>query len=135
MEGLIKVTSTNIAEVLLAAKANLPHADVDLLRGTKRMPVARAAGKKHKTDEPARILNKDDIGNMLVLLRFRNSICDNCLKKGDTPLYLCADCKLTFYCSTDCKKAHAEAHAKRCCQANGPLDDGPQKLMFVKVKK
>lgn len=51
----------------------------------------------------------------------------------DKKLGFCNKCYLVQYCSADCKEKDFKKHSKRCCQLDGPLDDGPQRLVMFKL--
>ena len=125
-EGLCELSQQNFAGVFAEAKAKLPKADVAMFKGVTT---------KIGTDGDV-VMTDDQIRGTLVSLRYHNPICDACCKKGEgVVLKLCSACKLTFYCSQKCQNAHSEKHAERCWKTNGPLDEGPQKLVFLPINK
>lgn len=122
---LIIPTQDNIRSLLAEANQHVPQADVDLFR--------HAAGTPDAFDK-VKNMTEDEVRTVLVSLRYSNSICDKCWKKGpNVKLLVCAACKLVFYCSEACRAGHTEKHAQRCCKPDGPLDDGPQQLTLVPI--
>ena len=95
------------------AMQNLPQCDIDLV--------------KNKTT-----LSDENIAQMLVLNRWHNKICDTCKdKRVPEKLKHCGKCCLTFYCSVECQRKNWEEHRKRCAKKDGPLDLGPQTILFL----
>ena len=39
---------------------------------------------------------------------------------------------ISWYCNEDCQKKHWNIHKKRCCNKDGPLDEGYQKISLLK---
>jgi hypothetical protein len=109
-------------ENFLIACSNIPNSDIDHVKSFITIP-----NEYIKTD--------DDIKKMLTNVRWTNPICDYCLDKSNpNNLFLCKDCLLTFYCSENCMEKHSKKHSKRCCNINGPLDDGPMKIAILKTQ-
>ena len=68
----------------------------------------------------------------LIMNRYTNPICDHCSKKPPkVKLYRCPECQIAMYCGDACLKAARPAHVHRCCRKDGPLDGGPQKIVFI----
>lgn len=106
----------DIFVMFLKARSNLPKADVELIKS-----------------QPGCVMTDDQISFNLTINCWRNYICDGCLAKSpETKLYLCKSCYITQYCSPQCQAKCREKHEKRCCKPDGPLDDGPQKIIFFK---
>jgi hypothetical protein len=71
----------------------------------------------------------------LAFVRWSNPICDFCLDKSNpAALFPCQECGLTFYCSAEHQVEHKAKHSLRCCNLDGPLDDGPMSLAFITAK-
>lgn len=102
---------------------NIPNADVEYLKN-----VISVNNQTTQYDDIA-------LKNMLASVRWNNPICDYCLDKSNLEkLFLCKKCKLTWYCSEYCQRSHSEKHSKRCCNLDGPLDDGPMQIAILKTK-
>jgi hypothetical protein len=72
---------------------------------------------------------------MLIFNRLANRICEECGDKHDIKkLSLCTDCAMCWYCNSDCQSKHWSTHVKRCCQIDGPVDEGYNKPVILKVK-
>lgn len=72
----------------------------------------------------------------LVRNRWGNPICEGCCQKDPetiTRLNRCTRCFLSAYCSKDCQRKMWPQHRERCNNPNGPLDDGPQAIVFLKL--
>ena|SRR5438105_19214 len=70
----------------------------------------------------------------LVWNRWDNPICENCLDKHERTLKIlrkCTRCYLSAYCSKRCQKQNWSKHKLRCGKINGPLDEGPQKIVLL----
>lgn len=112
-------TGPHQGEPLLAVAANnVPDADVKL--------VEKVTGKKQDPKE---------MRCHLALNNLCNAICNKCLDKRDLlKLGLCDHCCLTWYCSERCRVADWETHRLRCGRRDGPLDQGPMKLIFAEIE-
>ena len=58
----------------------------------------------------------DDMKALRLRTRYQNPVCENprCVSPTvpkDTDFTLCTCCKITFYCSSDCLRQHAETHS------------------------
>ena len=105
-----------VFDLFLEAAANIPDTDAALVQ----------------TKAPD--MTKEQAKMALACNRWCNPICEGCFtKKENVPLFLCRACKLAFYCSAKCQESHSVAHSKRCCKLDGPLDQGPQAIVFLKV--
>lgn len=72
---------------------------------------------------------------MIAQNRYMNKICDYCWnKKNPSKLLVCSGCYLTFYCNIECQRKHWNKHKLRCRKTDGPLDDGPQKIIIFEKK-
>ena len=78
-------------------------------------------------------MSEEQIRIQLIVNRYTNPICDSCWKKPSSKvkLYRCPECQIAMYCGDACLKAARPAHIRRCCRKDGPLDDGPQKIVFI----
>jgi len=105
------------------AVGNVPKCDIKLIRN------------QVLTTNPALANNELRIREVIVNNRWCNKICDTCLNKRDPDkLMHCGRCCLTFYCNRECQRKDWDRHKLRCCKPDGPLDKGPQELVFVNVK-
>jgi hypothetical protein len=87
--------------------------------------------KKFETLHSLPPKSEKDIAHMLASIRWTNPICEKCLDKKDPgALFACERCGLGFYCSTGCQEAHLPIHSLRCCNPDGPLDNGPFQIVF-----
>lgn len=112
-------------EVLPLAKANIPKADVEWLR------------RKLDGMEDSHLKTEDDIRQLLAMVRLANPICDHCMYKDDlAQLELCPKCLLVFYCREPkhCKQQAWSKHSERCCNPDGPEDDGPMRPLILPVE-
>jgi hypothetical protein len=126
-QGLVALTNENWLTLLAEAITHMPITDVNCVLGH---------ANKDLPEEEQKEMSERDIRVMLVYLRYSNAICDQCSAKGHgVDLRLCPACKIVFYCSEECRAEHAHKHASRCCKPNAPLDDGPQQLVFARMKK
>lgn len=70
----------------------------------------------------------------LAFNRLSNRICEACGDKSDIrKLSICTDCCLSWYCSKECQVRHWSTHKQRCCNINGPLDNGYQQIAILKI--
>lgn len=108
------------------AQRMIPISDLASLR--------QEVGKRDYLAAKGYISDDVKLREALASLRWQNPICDGCYTK-EKKLLLCPACKLTFYCSLECQAKHSEVHADRCCKLDGPLDDGPQRLVLLPIKE
>lgn len=140
MEGLIDIQSLSRSQHLAVfgeAITHVPDSDVACFRNfVNNLPEEGNVDPDLPPALDVKMMSDTDVRGMMATLRYQNAICDGCWKKGaGVKLLLCSKCKLTFYCGTKCRDEHAKTHAKRCCKPDGPLDEGPQKIAFVPIKK
>lgn len=77
----------------------------------------------------------DILKRQLLIVRYTNPICENCLKKPPSvELNRCGRCYIAMYCSRECQKKHWEKHKYRCCKRTAPLDDGPMRFAVLPVE-
>ena len=104
---------------------NIPWADVH-----KILPLVKP------TDFPSPVDTVNHVRQMLVFNLLANRICENCGDKRDTrKLSLCNDCALAWYCSKQCQENHWNIHKLRCCNPQGPLNEGYQSIAILKQKE
>lgn len=63
-------------------------------------------------------LDDNQIKMLLISVRYKNPICQNCKNKGKDlflKFFLCNKCKLVFYCSEECQQNNFIKHKKYCC--------------------
>ena len=72
---------------------------------------------------------EDVARTMTANIRWKNRICNECQDKSDIlKLFFCEKCYLVQYCSKECQEKNWTQHRERCCNPDGPLDDGPQQF-------
>lgn len=105
------------------AKNNVTKADVKFLQN-----LTQSSGGKAVSEDGAR--------QMTAEIRWGNRICNKCMDKSDIlKLFFCDKCYLVQYCSKYCLNTDSSEHQKRCCDPNGPLDDGPQCFAVAERKQ
>lgn len=109
----------NGAQLLFEASSNIPQCDVDY--------VNQMSGDGDVNP---------NLKAMLAVNRLLNPICEECGYKTDTSkLMLCKKCKLSWFCNNTCAEKNHAKHSRRCCNVNGPLDNGYQAITLLERKK
>ena len=122
IEYLITIEIEKDNLLYLRGVDNLPNSDIEFLMKKTGIELTK------KNNEKIRHL-----AQCLVFNRLSKRICDYCGKQEDN-LKICKNCCLSWYCSTDCQKKHWDIHKLRCCNINGPLDEGYQKILLLGEK-
>lgn len=79
-------------------------------------------------------LNVERFKYTVVYLRWKNRVCNTCVKKDPefkyyAELYSCPKCHLVWYCSRECQDADKTNHADWCCDPlSKTADNGPMRL-------
>lgn len=89
-----------------------------------------------KQQNPGSDINDMSLRVMLAMNRWMNPCCNRpgCGEKRPERLGFCSQCYLTYYCgSSDCREKDRATHAKRCCNPDGPPDEGPFKIAIIQM--
>lgn len=102
------------------AKEHVTNSDIKFIKD-----LIRLSAEKEVSEHEARI--------MTAKIRWDNRICNECRDKSDIlKLFFCDKCYLVQYCSEECQEHNLLQHQKKCCNPEGPLDDGPQQFAIIK---
>ncbi len=77
--------------------------------------------------------------------RLLNQVCHHCggnardgfrkVAPRDYPALLeCEKCKMTHYCSEDCREKDRAVHERWCCNVDAPRDEGINKIVFINTQ-
>ncbi|CAH6419903.1 Hypothetical protein HVR_LOCUS979 [uncultured virus] len=141
LQDTVVTMTRNSAEILTLLKF-LETENVELIFGNDHPKFAVA--KDHVTSNDVKyvqqliikpgekVTSEDEIRAMITEIRWKNRICNHCMDKSNIlKLFFCDKCYLVQYCSKECKEKDLDIHRKRCCDPDGPLDDGPQQFAVV----
>lgn len=130
LEYIVSLTTPDGNSLFMKASYYIPTVDILKVVST----IARHNKESH-TEE----LTKEkslEIAQQLCFNRLANRICENCGDKSNIiKLQICQNCCLSWYCNKECQRNHWNKHKLRCCNRNGPLDDGYQAIMMLEIDK
>lgn len=101
--------------LFMEALKNVPDADVNLL------------------NQKGCNLSQEELRFIIAMRKWKNKVCNLC--GNPTPLKLCSQCRLAFYCDDKCQSWDWRKHKLRCCKKDGPLDDGHNAIIGFSKNK
>lgn len=124
IQYISSLSMENGENLFIKAVNNMPNKDIQLV--VEKMTDDNRIPAEEKVNKAA---------SMLTFNLLANRICEECGDKSDiTKLSICGSCALAWYCSKECQEKHWSKHQLRCCNKDGPLNDGYQAIAFAKRK-